>query len=193
MAYINSDQVVVVKTDIEDCLKFFDGLDVNRRKIQERLMRTTGQGAVRAAKQGFSRTLRNRTGNLKKHIRYVMGSKAEYITVYSDAQSDKATSGLRTSRRFLKYGITREHRRIARYGFMLAHGFIARATSSWGMRFQVGGQWVTKFSVEVFSRDWLEPSVVRYADSTDLHNRLESELQKQIDYWEKRITGGNLK
>ena len=184
---------ISIKTDISDCMKFFDGLDVNRNQIQSRLMRTTGQGAVIAARRGFGKTLRNRTGNLKRHITYVMGDKGSRVTIYSDANSGKATSGVRTSRRLLTYGISHEHRRIARYGFMLAKGFTAGAATSWGMRFQVGGRWVTVRTLRVAPKDWLEPPVIRYADSYDLHNRLEKELQKQIDYWEKRITGENLK
>ena len=178
-----------IKTSIEDCMKFFDGLEVNRTQIQSRLMRTTGQGAVNAAKRGFGNTLKNRTGNLKRHIRYVMGSKARYVTVYSDADSGKATGGTRDTKR----GWSREKRRIARYGFILAWEYTINATKPWGLRFQVGGRWVTKHSITVRPKDWIEPSVVKYADSYDLHSRLDKELQKQINYWEKRLTGGNLK
>lgn len=189
MAFVSSvNGAISVKTDISDCMKFFDGLDVNRRKIQERLMRTTGQGAVKAAKQGFSRTLKSRTGNLKRHIRYVMGFKADYVKVYSDAQSNKATSGARATSR----GISFESSRLARYGFMLAKGYTITDQNAEVLTFQIGGQWKRKHRIKVEAKDWIEPSVVRYADSNELHNRLDKEFQKQIDYWEKRITGGNL-
>lgn len=193
MARNLDDGAISVKTDIEDCMAFFDGLEVNKTQIRKRLMRVTGRGAVQAAKRGIGNTLHNRTGNLKRGMTYTMGWQGEYVKVYSGADSGKATSGLRPSQRFLRHGITHEHRRNARYGFMLASGYTATATSSWGMRFQVGGVWVTKHSIRVSPKDWLEPSVIRYADSNDLHNRLEKELQNQINYWEKRITGGNLK
>ena len=189
----NSDDAISIKTDISDCLKFFDGLDVNRVQIKRRLMKVTGRGAVLAAKRGVGNTLHNRTGTLKKGMTYTMGWQGEYVKIYSKADSGKATAGLRRSQRFLKYGITHEHRRTARYGFMLAYGYTATATSSWGMRFQVNGKWVTKHQIRVEGKDWLAPSVIRYADSNDLHNRLQKEFQNQINYWEKRITGGNLK
>ena len=182
---------VSVKTDISDCMKFFDGLDVNRRRIQERLMRTTGQGAVSAAKRGFGRTLKVRSGNLKRHIRYVMGWKADYIKVYSDAQSSKATSGSRDTKR----GISFSSPRLARYGFMLASGYTIRDVNCETLTFRDSrdGSWVRKHEVTVKAKDWLEPSVIRFADSTDLTQRLDKELQKQINYWEKKITGGNIK
>lgn len=192
MAFVSAQNgSVMVKTDIEDCMKFFDGLDVNHRRIQERLMRTTGQGAVRAAKQGFSRTLKSRTGNLKKHIRYVMGWKGEYIKVYSDAQSSKATSGSRDTKRGISFGTPR----LARYGFMLAKGFTITDLHAESLVFRDSrdGKWVRKHTVTVPPKDWLEPQVIRFADSSELTHRLDKELQKQIEYWEKRITGGNLK
>lgn len=182
-----------IKAEVSECMAFFDGLNVNKTQIQKRLMRVTGQGAVQAAKRGIGRTLHNRTGNLKKGMTYTMSWKGNYVKVYSGADSGKATSGLRRSQRFLKYGISHEHRRNARYGFMLASGYTATATTSWGMRFQIGGVWKTKHSITVSPKDWLEPSVLRYVDSNELNLRLEKEFQKQIDYWEKRITGGNLK
>lgn len=182
---------ISIQAQVDECLRFFEGLNVNMNQIRKRLMRTTGQGAVNAAKRNFSKGLRNRTGNLKKHIRYVLGTQSKYVKIYSDAQSDRETSGIRTSKRFEKYGITREHRRKARYGFMLAKGYDIDASSSWGLRFQIGDKWFTKHHIHVDAKDWLEPNVVRYANSVDLQTRLDKEFQKQIDYWEKRIVGKN--
>lgn len=178
-----------IRVDIRDCMKFFDGLEVNSRRIQERLMRTTGQGAVSAAKRGMTRTLHNRTGRLKKGIVYTMGHKGDYVSIYSGATSDKETAAKRSVRK----GLSHEKGRKARYGFMLATGYTIEAKTSKGLVFQVDGQWKKKRTITVRPKDWLEPSVLRFADSSDLTHRLDKELQKQIDYWEKRITGGNIK
>lgn len=177
-----------IKAEVSECMAFFDGLNVNKTQIQKRLMKVTGRGAVQAAKRGISRTLRNRTGNLKKGMTYTMDWKGNYVKIYSSADSGKATQ-----RAMGRNGLRVGKARNARYGFILASGFEATATSSWGMRFQVGGEWKTRHSLKVGAKDWLEPSVIRYVDSNELDIRLEKEFQNQINYWEKRITGGNLK
>ena len=178
---------ISIKVYVDDCIKFFDGLDVNRNQIKKRLMRTTGQGASQAAKRGFTKTLRVRTGRLKKSITYRMDSISCDVTVVSTADSGKAT--YRTMGKRGRVG----RKKNARYGYMLAWGYDIDASTSRGLRFQIDGQWKTRHHVEVKARDWIEPPVDRYADSADLKKRLDKEFQKQVDYWEKRITGGNLK
>ena len=39
---------ISIQAQVDECLRFFEGLNVNMNQIRKRLMRTTGQGAVNA-------------------------------------------------------------------------------------------------------------------------------------------------
>ena len=82
--------------------------------------------------------------------------------------------------------------RTARYGFMLAAGYTIEAKTDKGLTFNINGQWFRKHSVTVAPKDFVEPSVERYVGSSECEQRIDKEFQKQVNYWEKRITGGNL-
>lgn len=180
---------VSIETYIDQAMAVFDGLEVNSDQIQKRLMRTTGAGARNYAKRNF-KVLHSRTGTLKKSISYRLGSKGDYVVITNNATSGKATS----RRELLSRGPRARSRtgigvaRDARYGFMLAHGYVSTAKTSRGLTFNINGKWVTKHQVIVPAKDWIEPPVDRYVDSSELQDRLDKELQRQIDYWEKRLT-----
>jgi len=177
MANLNQHGVISVSADVSEALAFFDGLNVNKQAIRKNLMRVTGSGAVNAARRGVSNTLHNRTNKLKRGIRFVYGFKYDYVKLYSNADSGKPTS---------KDG------RNARYGFMLAHGYTIRDQNEETLTFMIGGRWIRKHQITVPPKDWLEPSVLRYSQSAELDQRLDKEFQRQVNYWEKKITGSNL-
>lgn len=171
MAY----EEISVKADIQEALHYFDGLNVNMKTIKKYLMRSLGTGARRAAKQGYGASLNKRTGKLYKSINYKVRSNGNRLYVSNDAESGKNTA---------KDG------RAARYGFMLASGYTIEAKTSRGLRFNINGKWITKHSVTVQPIDWLEPPVQRYIDSPKSNADLERALDKQLDYWGKRLAGG---
>lgn len=172
---------ISIETYVDQALAVFNGLEVNSTQIQKRLMRTVGSGASGYLKKNFK--LHSRTGTLKKSITYRLGRNGDYVVITNNATSGKATA----RRENLKRGNLGVERN-ARYGFMLAHGYVVVAKTSKGLTFNINGKWVTKHSVIVQPKDWVEPPVERYTDSSELQTRLDKELQKQIDYWEKRLT-----
>lgn len=181
--YVRSDGFISIETYIDDAMKVFDGFDVNKNQIQKRLMRTTGIGAKNYAKKNF-KVLHSRTGKLKKSITYVLGTDGKKVVITNNAESGKLTARREMIRGGTRYGKAQK----ARYGFMLAHGYTIESKTSKGLIFQIGGKWIRKHKVTVKPKDWIEPPVDRYVDSMELKQRLDAELQRQIDYWEKRLT-----
>ena len=178
----NPDGIISIEVYIDQAMAVFDGLEVNQNQIRRRLMRTTGVGAKNYAKKNI-RVIKSRTGKLKKSIGYRLGPDGKYVLITNSAESDRLTAKRETLTRG-KLGVARK----ARYGFMLAHGYTIESKTSKGLVFQIGGKWIRKHKVTVKAKDWLEPPVQRYADSMELKQRLDAELQRQIDYWEKRLT-----
>ena len=180
---------ISIETYVDQALAVFDGLQVNVNQIKKRLMTTTGRGAKNYAKRNFN-VLKSRTGTLKKSIDYRLGKDGDYVVITNNATSGKATE----RRELLSSGSKRRNTtglgvaRNARYGFMLAHGYVSTAKTSRGLTFNINGKWVTKMQVIVQPKDWIEPPVDRYVDSSENHNKMDKELQRQIDYWEKRLT-----
>ena len=167
-------EFITVKADIDECLNFFSGLDVNRKAIKNKLLSAVGTGAKQAVKRNYGATLRRRTGTLYKSIFSKVKWDGTGVYVSNRANSGKPTG---------KDG------RNARYGFMLAAGYTVEAKTPKGLTFNINGKWVRKHSVTVAPKDWVEPAVIRYARSADCSSRMETAFQKQIDYWERRITG----
>lgn len=163
-----------VSTDVREALNFFDGLDVNKVQIRRRILISVGNGARQAAKRGVGNTLLMRTGKLARHMQRRIDSQAMNVYVFSDAESGKNTS---------KKG------QAARYGFMLAKGYTIRDQNVETLTFNIDGKWIRKHEVTVPPKDWLAPSVERYVRSGESSVAAEKALQRQIDYWEKRITG----
>jgi len=169
------DGIISVEADINECLRFFNGLDVNKLAITRNILKAVGQGARSVAKKNLNKTLQRRTGNLYSHIRYVIASKT--VDIYSDAESGKRTG---------------KHNKPARYAFMLASGYTIEAKTPKGLTFNINGQWFRKHSVTVAPKDFIEPPIDRWVGSADYKARVDKAFQQQVNYWEKKITGGNL-
>lgn len=168
---------VRIGSDLREAMAFFDGLDVNKKAIQRSLLRSVGVGARQAVKTNFGNHLHRRSGKLKKSVKSLVARSGNSVVISNDAESGKNTA---------KDG------RAARYGFMLAHGYTIEAKEGKTLTFNINGQWIRKHSVTVPPKDWVEPSVEKYVASGECKARLDKEFQKQVNYWEKRITGGNL-
>ena len=175
MATNTGDGYIRISADISECMAVFDGFNVNRHAIQRRLLSTIGTGARLAVKRNLDNYLHRKSGTLYRSIRSVMSKSGRSVIITNNASSGKPTA---------KDG------RDARYGFMLAAGYTIQAKTSKGLTFNIHGQWFKKHSVTVKPKDYVEPTVEKYVDSADAHQRLDKELQRQIDYWDKRLSKG---
>lgn len=180
--YVNSsvdigtgNNLISIKTDVDECMRFFNGLDVNKAAISRNIMKAVGQGARTVARRNLSKTLHRRTGNLYSHVRYALTTKE--VSIYSNAEA----------------GRTGKYNRPARYGFMLGSGFTIKPKKGDVMRFQRNGKWVSYKEYTVRPKDFLEPPIQRWVGSADYKARVDKAFQQQVNYWERKITGGNLK
>ena len=174
---MSDDGYIRVGADISECMEFFNGLDVNKKAIQKNLLRSVGTGAKQAVKKNFNHYLKRRSGTLYKSVYSVMTRSGKSVVISNNAESGKNTA---------KDG------RAARYGFMLAAGYTVNAKEGSCLTFNINGKWIRKHSVTVRPKDWVEPPVERYVGSADCAARLDKAFQKQVEYWERRITGGNI-
>ena len=175
MAVVN-DGFISVKAEIDECMRFFTNMDVNKNQIQKRIMTAVGTGAKQAVKKNYNHYLNRRSGTLYKSIKSVVTKEAVYIT-------NNADSGKRTAR----------DGRTARYGFMLAAGYTIEPKHKKFLSFVSNGRRYFLKSATVKPVNWVEPSVMKYIMSGDCKRRMDNAFQKQVDFWEKRITGGNVR
>ena len=167
--------MISVKADVSEALELFENLKVNKKAITKNLLRTIGTGAKQAVKKQYNHYLHKRSGKLYKSITSRVTRSGTAVVISNNASSGKPTS---------KDG------RDARYGFMLASGYNITPKHARFLQFQVNGQWVRKYNIRVAPVDWVEPPVLKYVDSGDAKEKLDKELQKQVDYWDKRLGGG---
>ena len=161
-----------MSVEISSALTFFNNLDVNKFEIERRLLKTVGQGSKTAVKRTMGRVVKRRTGTLYKSIYFTMGR--HRVTISTNATSGKPTS---------KDG------RPARYGFMLAHGYTITDQNKETLTFNINGKWIRKHKVTVPAKDFVEPGVERFIASADCNQRLDKEIAKQVEYWDKRSGG----
>ena len=166
---------VRIGADLRETMAFFEGLDVNKKAIQKKILKTVGIGARQAVKTNFTKVLHKRTGKLVKSVKSLVAKSGNSVVITNTAESGKNTA---------KDG------RAARYGFMLAQGYTITAKNAKTLTFNINGQWIRKHSVTVPPKDWVEPSVEKYVASGECRERMDKEFQRQVNYWEKRITGG---
>ena len=171
MAQYLGDGFVSVKAEIDDALKFFDGLAANKTTIARGLLNTVGAGGKRSIRRNYPALLHKRSGMLYKSIKYTTYRNGTQVVFTNTANSGKRTS---------KDG------RTARYGFMLASGYTITAKKGY-LTFNINGKWVKKQSVTVAPRDYMEEPVLRYMNSGELNRNLDATFQKQVDRLEKKM------
>ena len=59
---------VRIGADLRETMAFFEGLDVNKKAIQKKILKTVGIGARQAVKTNFTKVLHKRTGKLVKSV-----------------------------------------------------------------------------------------------------------------------------
>jgi len=173
MAKKLDDGVISINADISDAMAVFNGLDVNRKAIQKKLLSSVGTGGRQAIRRNYRSVLKKRSGTLYKSIRSYVKSNGSAVVFTNSADSGKNTG---------KGG------KAGRYGFMLASGYDVEAKDKL-LTFQINGKWFRMHHVHVDAKDFTEAPIERYVDSLDCKNRLETALQKQVDYWDKKLGG----
>ena len=63
------DGVITLYGDFADCMAVFNGLEVNRKTIQKRILSSVATGGRQAIRRSYSRFLRKRTGDLYRSIK----------------------------------------------------------------------------------------------------------------------------
>lgn len=160
--------VVNIETDVKEAVAVFDGLDVNRKKISEKLVKSVASGAKTHIKRNYGRTLKKVSGELYREIR---------LTKYNRRRESQAVTN------------TAEKKGV-RYGWVLAAGATIEAKNREFLTFKVGDKWYRKHSVTIQSHDFIEGPGKRWVESPQGKVRLEKEMEKQTAYWIKRLTEG---
>lgn len=165
--------VISINTDITEAMAVFNGLDVNRKSIQKKLLGSVGTGGKQAVRRNYRSVLKKRSGLLYKSIKSYVKRNGSAVVFTDTAESGKNTG---------KGG------KSGRYPFMLASGYTVEAKDKL-LTFQIDGKWFRKHSVTVQPKDFMEAPIERYVESLDCSNRMEKTLQKQVDYWDKKLGG----
>ena len=108
MAEFIGQGIISVKADVDECLRFFDGLGKSEKSVTKAIMTQVGIGGRLAARKHYPSVLSKKSGKLYKSIKYKVYKNGKNVVFSADAVSGKKTS---------KDG------RIARYGYMLASGY----------------------------------------------------------------------
>ena len=174
MAKVLDEGVISINAEISDAMAYFNGLEVNKKAIQKKLLSAVGTGGKQAIRRNYRSVLKKRSGTLYKSIRSYVKRNGSAVVFTNNAESGKNTG---------KGG------KPGRYGFMLASGYDVEAKDKL-LTFQIDGKWYRMHHVHVDSKDFTEGPIERYVDSLDCQNRLDTALQKQVDYWDKKL-GGN--
>ena len=168
--------IISLEADLQECYRLLDGITHNNKTVRKYILRAASTGGRQYVKRQYNSVLHRRSGKLYKSITSYVDRNGYKITFTNDANSGKATS---------KDG------RLARYGFMLAHGYtIEPKAGNKTLTFNINGKWVRKHSVTVQPKDFIEGPVERYFMSADCEQRMEQATQKQVDYWNKRAEEG---
>lgn len=176
MAELLDDGIISIKADIAEAQKFLTELGLKRKTINKALLRSVGTGGRQAVRRNYKTILKQRSGKLYKGITSYVYRNGTRVVFTDEADSGKNTS---------KDG------RIARYGFMLASGYTnTPKKKNEPMRFLAAdGKWVSTYGYTVKPKDWMEAPLERYANSLDIHQRIDKAFQKQVDKWEKKHGG----
>lgn len=164
--------IISVKADVDQVLRFFDGIKVSEKSISRSIMSQVGQGGRKYVRSRYASILHKKSGALYKSIKYRVYENGKNVVFSSDANSGKKTS---------KDG------RIARYGYMLASGYTINAKNGKYLTFNINGKWIKRKSVTVTPRDFMEGPLTRYMESGELKSRIDKAFEKQLEKVEKRL------
>lgn len=173
MAEFIGQGIISIKADVDECLRFFDGLGKSEKTVTKAIMTQVGIGGKKSAKKTYPAIVHKRTGKLFKSIKYKVNKNGQNVIFSANADSGKKTS---------KDG------RLARYGYMLASGYSITAKDPHKyLTFNINGKWVKKKSVTVAPRDFIEAPIDRYMESGELRNSIDKAFDKQLEKVAKKL------
>lgn len=165
--------IISIKAEVDECLRFFDGLGASDKTITKGIMTQVGQGGRSEVRKRYPGIIHKRTGKLFKSIKYKVYKNGQNVIFSANADSGKKTS---------KDG------RLARYGYMLASGYSITAKDPHKyLTFNINGKWVKKKSVTVAPRDFIEAPIDRYMESGELERRIDKAFDKQLQKVAKKM------
>ena len=83
--------VIGIKAEISDAMAVFNGLDVNRKAIQKKILASVGTGGKQAIRRNYRSVLKKRSGTLYKSIRSYVKRNASAVVFTNNADSGKNT------------------------------------------------------------------------------------------------------
>lgn len=165
MAQYIGNGIISIKADVDECLRFFDGLGASDKTISKAIGTQVGQGARLAVRKYYPSILKKRTGKLYKSIYYKATSSKVVIGANADSGKHTARDG-----------------RIARYGYMLAAGYTIQPKTIFK-----NGKKIERKGYTVEPRDFVERPVDRYMESGELKRRIDNAFDKQLKKIEKKL------
>lgn len=164
MAEYIGDGIISIKADVDQALRFFDGLGKSERSITRAIGTQVGIGGRNAVRKFYPSILNKRTGKLYKSIYYKVKKNEVIISANADSGKHTAKDG-----------------RLARYGYMLAAGYQIERK-----RIDKDGKEV-KTKITVRPKDFVESPVDRYMMSGDLKARIDKAFDKQLEKVAKKL------
>lgn len=161
---------IEMETQLDDAMELLKGIQHNEQRIRKSVLGMFGTKAKNAAKRNYTSVLHKRSGYLYKTIRkytYTNG-KAVVITAHRNEDTN-------------------------RYGFVLAHGATIEAKNAPCLTFKIGDKWISKHSVRIEPKDFIERPVTRYVNSMQAETDLDTIMQKQLDKLEEKQNKGTTK
>ena len=158
---------ITLENDLDNAIEFMGELVKNEQSMRKSILGQVGTKAKSAAKRNYTSILNKKSGELYKSIRKYMYRNGKAVVVTAHKSDDKN-----------------------RYGFALAHGFTAEAKNYPVMTFQVNGKWISKHSVKVTSKDFIEGPVKRYVDGPQIERDMDQIVEKKIAKLEEKYNKG---
>lgn len=153
-----------IKTDLDEAMKLFDGLEKESPKIRRRLLAGIGTTVKNKAKREYKALLKQKSGNLYKSLKRRVIKSGKAVVVDAKARAKNQVF----------------------YGYALAEGSTITAKSQKYLTFQVDGKWVKKESVKLPENDYISKPAERYLGSAEYRQQIDRLVQKEIDKLEQK-------
>lgn len=160
---------ISVKTDFEEVQEMFGRLVKERVKVQRAILTGIGSTSRTKVRTAYKRHLNMRSGNLYRSISYKVSKRGERLLIGTPARSPVNSQG-----------------HAVYYGSLLTKGYTLTPKTAKVLKFDINGKWITKHSIVIPSRDFVEGPVRSYIKSPAYDKRIDKILQREIDKLEKK-------
>ena len=164
MAYIE------MESQIDEAMELLDGIKHNEKRIKKSVLGMFGTKAKNAAKRQYSSVLNKKSGYLYKTIRRYVYTNGKAVVVTAHRKDD-----------------------LNRYGFVLAHGATIEPKEHPVLTFKIGDKWISRHSVTIEPKDFIERPTIRYVNSAQAETDLDEIMRKQLDKLEEKQNKGTTK